>query len=152
MYQKGSGQGRDYRFRLNSWPYWKEYRLLEYKCAWSGVTTIPLTKAETYGSSSVHYACGERLRRPAKGDAVRARMLWCEACKVWVDRDVNAAVLLSTRGLARFDSSLPRPNGGLQQLPEAGEKGLASEAMKGNPTKPVILRVDASKLACGTTG
>jgi hypothetical protein len=48
-----------------------------------------------------------------------------------MDRDVVAAMNISIKGLARFASS----------------KGLAGEAMKGNPTMPVILRVDASKLA-----
>jgi putative transposase len=140
MYRRGGGQGADYRFRLNSWPHGKAYRMLEYKSAWKGLTMIPLTKAETYGSSSVHSACGEKLHRPEKGDAVHRRMLWCQPCKEWVDRDANAAVVLSQRGLARFASSLPRP--------EAGEEGLADEAMKGNPTRTAILRVDASKLTC----
>ncbi len=152
MYQRGNGQGADYRFRLNSWPHRKTRRLLEYKAAWKGVTLIPLTRAETYGSSMVHSACGERLRDPEKGDAVHRRMLWCQSCKVWVDRDVNAAVVLSSRGLARFASSLPRPGSRLQQVSsEAGEKGLAGEAMKRNGTTTPILRVDASKLACRPT-
>jgi transposase len=47
-----------------------------------------------------------------------------------MDRDVVAAMNISIKGLARFASS----------------QGLAGEAMKGNPTIPVILRVDASKL------
>jgi hypothetical protein len=74
-------------------------------------------------------------------------MLWCKACEVWVNRDVNAAVNLSDRGLARLASSLPRPEGRSQQPVEAGEKGLAGEAMRGNQTMPVILRVDAGKLS-----
>ena len=145
MYQRGNGHGVDYRFRMNSWPYSKAYRMLDYKSDWNGVTFIPLTKAETRGSSRVHWRCGERLRSPARGDVVHARMLWCQRCKQWVDRDVNAAVVLSTRGPSRFDGSLPQ-TGGAQQSP-AGEEGLAGEAMKGNGAATVpILRVDASKL------
>ena len=151
MYQKGNWQGADYRFRLNSWPYAKAETMLRYKSRWSGVTTIPFTKSETYGSSSVHYACGEKLCRPEKGDAVHRRMLWCQTCKMWLDRDVNASIVLSQRGLARFASSLPRQEGRLQQTSSlVGEKGLADEAMKGNPTRTVILRVDASKLIRGS--
>jgi len=149
MYWRGNGQGRDYRFRLNSWPYWKAYKMLEYKSAWRGVTMIPLTKAETYGSSSECASCGERLRDPEMGDAGHGRMLWCQSCKKWTDRDVNAALNLSKRGLTRFVSSLPSSPTGRQQqviLLAAGEKGLAVEAVKGNPATPVILRVDASKL------
>ncbi len=102
MYQKGSRQGRDYRFRLNAWPEWKEKRMIEYKAAWNGVAVIQLTKNETYGSSSRCSTCGERLRSPARGDAEHQRMLWCPRCKKWTDRDVNAALNQSARGLSRF--------------------------------------------------
>jgi putative transposase len=148
MYRRGNGQGTDYRFRLNSWPYSKAYRMLEYKSAWKGVTFVPLTKAETYGSSSECASCGERLHEPEREDAEHRRMLWCQSCKRWIDRDVNAALNLSTRGLSRFDSSLPSPAGRQQQvILLAGEKGLAVEAVRGNGTTTPILRVDASKLS-----
>src|SRR5208283_861744 len=52
MYRRGNGKGEDYRFRLNSWSHWKAKRMLEYKAAWKGLTVIPLTKSDTYGSSS----------------------------------------------------------------------------------------------------
>ena len=123
--------------------------MLEYKAAWKGVAFIPLTKSETYGSSSIH-VCGERLRSPERDDMEHRRMLWCQACKVWMDRDVNAAIILSKRGLARFASSLPRPAGRSQQVCLlAGDKGGAVEAVKGNGTRTLILRVDASKLGGG---
>jgi putative transposase len=150
MYRRGGGQGTDYRFRLNSWPHWKAKKMIEYKAAWKGVTFIQLTRSDTYGSSSRCSACGERLRNPERGDAEHRRMLWCQACRMWRDRDMNAALNLSTRGLARFGSSLPRPMNGSRQAPVAGEKGPAGEAMRGNPTTPVILRVDAGKLTLQT--
>lgn len=140
MYRRGNGQGSEYRFRLNSWPYRKAYRMLEYKSAWRGVTIIPLTKAETYGSSSKCASCGEGLHAPDREDAEHRRMLWCRSCKAWVERDVNAAMNLSERGLARFVSSLPPGS--------EGEKGPAGEAMRGNGTKTLILRVDAGKSGC----
>jgi putative transposase len=153
MYRRGNGQGADYRFRLNSWPHWRAKRMTEYKSAWKGVTTIPLTKSETYGSSSTSPACGERLHSPAKGDVAHARMLWCQKCKVWMDRDVVAALNLSIRGLARFASSHPRSGEeesrsrqASASSPQTREEGLAGEAMKGNGTKTLLLRVDASKL------
>jgi transposase len=59
----------------------------------------------------VDVICGERLQSPAKGDGARARMLWCQKCKVWTDRDVNASVNLSTRGRSRLDRSLPSWSG-----------------------------------------
>src|SRR6267143_4820638 len=72
MYRRGNGQGPDYRFRLNSWPYWKANKMIEYKSAWSGVTVIPLTKSETNGSSSTCPACGEKLHNPADDDVEHA--------------------------------------------------------------------------------
>ena len=77
-------------------------------------------------------------------------MLWCQTCRKWIDRDVNAVLNLSTRGLARFASSHPQPESRSQQVSfTAGEKGLTSEAVKGNGRTPLILRADASKLAQG---
>ena len=107
MYRRGNGQRTDYRFRLNSWPHWKTRWMLEYKAAWKGVTVVPLTKSDTYGSSSQCSACGEKLRNPAKVDVAHRRMLWCQNCKEWIDRDVNAALNLSTRGLTRFAVPFP---------------------------------------------
>jgi putative transposase len=156
MYRRGNGQGKNYRLRLNSWPHLREKHMLEYKAAWKGVTIIPLTKSETYGSSSICSTCGEKLYSPEKGDVEHARMLWCQKCKVWVDRDVNAALKLSMRGRSRFDRSLSRSEteeeGRSQQATSSTpveEKGLAGEAMKGNGTRTLILRVDASKLILG---
>ncbi|MDA4137496.1 MAG: transposase [Thaumarchaeota archaeon] len=146
MYRRGNGQGNDHRFRLNSWPHWKAKQMLEYKAAWKGVTTIPLTRSDTYGSSSECSACGERTHSPKRDDAARARMLWCQDCKKWMDRDANAALNLSMRGRLRFDRSLPGPKSRSQQTTEAEEKGLAGEAVKGNGTTTLILRVDASKM------
>jgi putative transposase len=153
MYRRGNGRGADYRFRLNSWPHWKAKKMLEYKAAWSGVTVISLTRSETYGSSSKCPTCGEKLRHPAKDDFEHARMLWCPKCMRWMDRDVIAALNLSTRGRSRFDRSLSQPEreGSRSQqaspsFPLVEEKGLAGEAVTGNGTTTLILRVDASKL------
>jgi putative transposase len=152
MYRRGNGQGPDHRFRLNSWPHWKGERMIDYKSAWKGVTVIPLTKSETRGSSSTCPACGEKLHSPEKGDVAHARMLWCQKCKIWMDRDMIAALNLSERGLSRFASSHPRSgeeesrSQAFASSLEAGEEGLAGEAMKGNGTKTLLLRVDASKL------
>jgi putative transposase len=147
MYRRNNGQSSDYRFRMNSWPYGKVYQILSYKCKWNGLTLIPLTIAETNKSSSVHCRSGESLHVPSGDDSVRRRLLWCQHCEVWVDRDANAALNLSTRGLSRFDSSLPWDMGSEPRNPK--EEGLASEAMRGNGTMIPILRVDASKLLMG---
>jgi Zn-finger nucleic acid-binding protein len=157
MYRRGNGQGADYRFRLNSWPHSRAKRMLEYKAAWNGVTIIQLTKSDTYGSSSRCPACGEKLRSPTRGDVGHKRMLWCPRCKVWMDRDVIAALNLSQRGRLRFDRSLSfqsemneesRLQPATPLISEADrEEGLASEAVTWDGTKTLIHRVDASKLA-----
>ncbi len=151
LYQRGNGQGAGYRFRLNSWPHRKAKKMLEYKAAWKGLTVVLLTKSETYGSSSTCSACGEKLHNPARGDVAHARMLWCQKCKEWIYRDVNAALNLSERGRSRFDRSLsPRSERREEESRShtiEEEKGLAGEAVTGNGTrKTLILRVDASKL------
>jgi len=156
MYRRGNSQGADSRFRLNSWPHWKAKKMIVYKAAWRGVTVIQLTKSETYGSSSTCSACGEKLHSPARDDVAHRRMLWSPNCKRWIDRDVNAPLNLSTRGRSRLDRSLPSrleiEEEGRSQQPSSSfplddkEKGLAGEAVTGNGTTTLILRVDASKL------
>jgi putative transposase len=126
LYQRGNYQGRNYRARMNSWPFHEVKRQIEYKAAWEGIRVIQLSVKDTRGTSQLCPQCGERLQEDRK-----ARQLWCDQCKKWIDRDVVAVMNLSIKGLARFASS----------------QGLANEAMKRNPTTPVILRVDASKLS-----
>lgn len=127
LYQRGNGQGRNYRSKLNDWSFAEIKRLITYKAAWDGVPIIHLSVKETRGTSQLCPRCGKGVAKVDK----KMRQLWCDQCKIWQDRDVIAAMNLSLQGLARFVSS----------------KGAAGEAMKGNPTAPVILRVDAAKLS-----
>lgn len=128
LYQKGNGQGKQYRSRMNNgWSFATVQRQIQYKAAWKGVAVIQLSVKETRGTSQLCPQCGKKITQADR----RTRQLWCGQCKKWTDRDVAAAINLSIKGLARFASS----------------KGLAGEAVKGNPTIPVILRVDASKLS-----
>ena len=135
LYARGNGQGREFRGRMNSWSFGKAQRQVEYKAKWKGIPVIHLTKGETRGTTKDCAKCGERLQVAQRDDVSHGRQLWCPRCGRWVDRDVNAVMNQSRRGRLRFDRSLPD---------EA--KGEAGEAMKGNPTTPVILRVDASKM------
>lgn len=132
LYQKGNGQGRNYRSRLNGWSFAEVKRQIRYKAQWEGVPVIQLSVSETRGTSQLCPQCGKKITQ-----ADRFRQLFCAQCKKWMDRDVVAAMNLSIKGLARVASS----------------QGLAGEAMRGNPESvmPVILRVDASKLAYRVT-
>jgi putative transposase len=126
LYQKGNHQGSSFRSRMNDWSFAEVKHQIEYKARWEGVPVIQLSKTETRGTSQLCPQCGKKITQVDR----KLRGLWCAECKRWMDRDVVAAMNISIKGLARFASS----------------QGLAGEAMKGNPTIPVILRVDASKL------
>src|SRR5207244_1343921 len=101
-------------------------RQIEYKAAWEGVPIIQLSVSETRGTSQLCPICGKKITQVDR----KTRQLWCAVCKKWMDRDMVAAMNLSIKGRSRFERS----------------QGAAGEAMKGNPTMPVILRVDAAKL------
>jgi transposase len=120
---------------MNSWSFGEAQRQVEYKAKWRGVPVIHLTKGETRGTTMECARCGERLQVAQKDDVRHMRQLWCLRCGRWMDRDINAVMNQSRRGRLRFDRSLPE-----------GAEGEACEAMKGNPTTPAILRVDASKM------
>ena len=127
LYQKGNFQSKNYRSKLNGWSFAEAKRQITYKAQWEGVPVIELSIGETRGTSQLCPRCGKKITQVDR----RTRKLWCDYCKKWMDRDVVAAMNIASKGLARFASS----------------QGLASETMKGNSTTPVILRVDASKLA-----
>jgi len=127
LYRKGNGRGRNFRRTMNSWSFGELKRQVEYKAAWEGVPVITLSKGETRGTTMDCPQCGERLQ----ADRARHRQLWCQNCGRWEDRDLVAVMNISHRGWVRFAQS-------------QGE-GEAGEVMKGNPTRPAILRVDASK-------
>ena len=51
LYRKGNFQGKNFRARMNSVPWYEIKRQIEYKAAWEGVPVIQLTKGETRGTS-----------------------------------------------------------------------------------------------------
>jgi len=134
LYQRGNYQGRSYRGCMNSWSFAEIKRLITYNAAWEGVPVIQLSVKETRGTSQLCPRCGKKITQVDR----KTRQLWCDYCQKWMDRDVVAAMNLSIKGRA-FLSNTGRD---VFERP----KGLAGEAMKGNPTTTVILRVDASKL------
>jgi putative transposase len=134
LYRKGNGQGRKYRGRMNGWSFNEAQRQIEYKASWIGLPIIHLSRRETRGSSMTCPRCGERLQ----SDKRLRRKLWCRKCRIVMDRDRVAAIILARRGRVRFARSRPRI------ILEA--QGGAVEAVKGNPTPTVIPGVDAPKL------
>ncbi|MDA4129441.1 MAG: IS200/IS605 family accessory protein TnpB-related protein [Thaumarchaeota archaeon] len=62
LFKKGNFQGKNFRARMNSIPWYEIKRQIEYKAAWEGVPVIQLTRTETRGTSKDCPACGERLQ------------------------------------------------------------------------------------------
>jgi putative transposase len=127
LYQRGNYQDHAYRGRMNGWSFAEIKRQIEYKAAWEGIPVIQLSVKETRGTSQLCPRCGKKITQVDR----KTRQLWCAECKRWMDRDVVAVMNLSIKGRSWFEPS----------------QGLAGEAMKRNPTMPVILRVDACKLS-----
>jgi putative transposase len=128
LYHKGSGQGHYYRARLNSWPFYEVERQISYKASWEGLSVVHVIPRGTTRECSI---CGDHLAFSKQSN----RMLGCSSCGSLVDRDVNAArnILYKAAGL-RF-----------------GPKGLTSEAVKGNPSKAVVIPgVDVSQSSPAT--
>jgi len=119
LYRKGKGQGRDYRFRMNSWSYGELQKQIDYKARWEGIKVVYVAAR---GTSAKCSTCGSKLNPNGR------RTLYCPKCSISVDRDLNAAKNILARGL-RF-----------------GPIALPSEAMMEGPPQGAILRVDGSEL------
>jgi putative transposase len=125
LYRKGNGQGRNYRSRLNSWSFSEFQRQIEYKARLNGLLCI---KVNARGTSAKCSMCGDKMF-PEEN-----RMLRCH-CGNYVDRDANASINIMKRGLEKLFSLRFKP------------VGPTSEAMVQEPSREVILKVDAGKLA-----
>jgi putative transposase len=91
MYQKGNGQGRKYRSRLNSWPFYEFRRQSEYKSEWyNGIPAITPKPNKTSSKCSI---CGAKTI-PEEGRQIR-----CPVCGHKEDRDINAARNILYKGV-----------------------------------------------------
>jgi len=97
LYQKGNGQSRNYRARMNSWSYGELQRRIEYKARWEGVKVIYVPARNTSKRCSV---CGYKTLESTQ------RRLWCPHCGAILDRDENAARNIAAGGL-RFSPNGP---------------------------------------------
>jgi IS605 OrfB family transposase len=124
MYRKGNGQGKRYRFKMNSWSFYELQRQIEYKARWLG---LPVNYVKAWGTSSRCAVCGSKLVPEEH------RKMSCSFCNSSVDRDVNAACNILLRGT--------------QVVPD----GATGEAVMAEPgsQEPVICRVDAVKSSDG---
>ncbi|MDA4127569.1 MAG: transposase [Thaumarchaeota archaeon] len=124
---RGNQMGRATRRRANLWPFRQLQQQIAYKASWAGVPVefVPATM-----TSRTCSRCGS-INRKLK---IKEREWRCP-CGAILDRDLNAAINIERRGKIPCLGEV-RP----------GAQGT-DEAVKGNPTTPVILRAEALKLA-----
>lgn len=134
MYRKGNNKGKDYRAKLNSFPFYELKRQITYKAQWEG---IPVYEVSPHYTSQLCPACGKRTQKDS------FRRLYCETCNRSWDRDVVASMNIARKHYSEKNGSRA------VSCTTVHNKGLSSETMMGNPqltTPVVILRVDGSKL------
>lgn len=90
IYQKGNGQSRWFRGRMNGWSFYELQRQIEYKAKWEGLPVIYISPQKT---SSICAVCGSRITECTE------RKVYCPTCQTLLDRDVNAAKNILARGL-----------------------------------------------------
>jgi putative transposase len=127
-HKKGNGEGRGKRRRIAQWPFHILQAFIVYKARWEGVQVEFVSAAWT---SQICNKC-RCVNRKLK---LTEREWLCPSCGATLDRDLNAAINIERRGKIPCLGEV-RP----------GAQGI-DEAMKGNPTTPVILRAEALKLA-----
>ncbi|MGB9002271.1 MAG: transposase [Nitrosotalea sp.] len=91
LYRKGNGQGKRFRFRLNTWTRFKMQKMNDYKSQWHN--GFPVNYVSPKGTSSKCSIC------EAKVVLEENRMVTCSNCGLHVDRDVNAARNILARGM-----------------------------------------------------
>jgi len=89
LWRKGNGQGKGFRFRLNSWSRYKLQDQLVYKSKWNGVDTIFVNPRGTSSKCSI---CDAKVIE-------ENRMIRCPQCGLHVDRDINASKNILARGI-----------------------------------------------------
>jgi len=108
LYSRGSGQGRWFRARMNSWSFSELQRQLEYKAKWEGIKVVYVDPRRTSSTCAI---CGRATTECA------GRRVWCAQCRTLVDRDVNGAKNILARGV-RF-APIALPGEGMKQSKDA---------------------------------
>jgi putative transposase len=99
LYRKGNGQGKRFRFRLNSWSRFKLQKMIEYKSV--DCNGLEVIYVKPNGTSSKCAVCGSKMIPEEH------RMMRCSTCRVLTDRDKNASKNILARGLAMLEQREP---------------------------------------------
>ena len=127
-HNKGNWEGRGKRRRIAQWPFRVLQAFILYKASWEGVQVEFVSAAWTSRTCNKCHHINRSLK-------LTEREWRCPNCGTILDRDLNAAINIERRGKIPCLGEV-RP----------GAQGT-DEAVKGNPTTPVILRAEALKLA-----
>jgi putative transposase len=125
-HRKGNWEGKSRRRRISQWPFRILDGLIIYKAVWEGVPVEFVNPALTSQTCSKCHYINRKLK-------LTEREWRCPSCGATLDRDLNAAINIAGRGKIPCLGEV-RP----------GAQGT-DEAVKGNPTTPVILRAEALK-------
>jgi putative transposase len=126
-HQRGNGESKGKRRRIALWPFRLLQTYIVYKSAWEGVQVEFVSPALTSQTCNQCHNVNRKLK-------LTEREWRCPSCGAILDRDLNAAINIERRG----------------KIPCLGEVRPGAqdtnEAVKGNPTTPVILRAEVLKL------
>jgi putative transposase len=125
-HNKGNGEGKSVRRKIAQWPFHVLQAYIVYKANWEGVQVEFVSPARTSQTCSNCKFVNKKLK-------LFDREWRCPSCGATLDRDLNAAINIERRGKIPCLGEV-RP----------GAQGT-DEAVKGNPTTPVILRAEALK-------
>lgn len=108
--KKGNGKGKRFRFRLNSWSRFKLQHMIDYKSRQNGIVPVYVNPKGTSSQCSI---C------EAKMILEENRKMYCSACDIVINRDINAARNILKRGLR---SKPVAPSGeGMKQSKDANQ-------------------------------
>jgi putative transposase len=88
---RGNRRGRESRRRANLWPSRQLQQQIVYKAAWAGVQVEFVNPRNTSKECHACHYVNKKLK-------VTERSWLCPQCGCWLDRDLNAAINIETRG------------------------------------------------------
>ena len=89
-----NGKGRQFNRKLNSWPFWKLRRYIEYKANWRGIRVVEVSEAYT---SQQCWRCGAICVRSGGHHG----LFECSQCDLLENADRNGAFNIGRRALGQ---------------------------------------------------
>jgi IS605 OrfB family transposase len=118
IFSRASGSSKYYLSKMNSWPFARLQRQIDNKVEWHG---LPVFFVPPEGTSSVCSECRGRMLEPP----MDFRTLVCRDCGMVIDRDLNAAKNILSRGMRSMHEGYANEAVKGPQVPETGPKAGA---------------------------